>query len=72
MHIKRFDPANKNSFALVIKKEERKEGDNIGGKKNKKQKTERQMLMEEGRLQVLNKRNTNQYYFICNRNLSFY
>lgn len=41
MHIKRFDPANKNSFALVIKKEERKEGDNIGGKKNKKQKTEK-------------------------------
>ena len=36
MHIKRFDPSNKQSFALVIKKEERKEGDTIGGKKNKK------------------------------------
>jgi hypothetical protein len=50
MHIKRFDPSNKNSYALVIKKEERKEGDIVGGKKNKKPKTENQLLMEEGRL----------------------
>jgi len=35
MHIKRFDPSNKNSFALVIKQEDKKEGEKIGKKKNK-------------------------------------
>jgi hypothetical protein len=39
MHIKRFDPANKQSFALVIKKEEKKEDGT--GKKNKIKKTEK-------------------------------
>ena len=58
MHIKRFDPSNPNSFALVVKAEEKEEKADVH--KKKKQKTEKQTLLEEGRLQVLNKRNQNE------------
>ena len=58
MHIKRFDPSNPNSFALVVKEEEKEEKADVH--KKKKQKTEKQTLLEEGRLQVLNKRNQNE------------
>lgn len=58
MHIKRFDPSNPNSFALVVKAEDKEEKADVH--KKKKQKTEKQTLLEEGRLQVLNKRNQNE------------
>lgn len=44
MHIKRFDPSNPQSFALLVKKEEKPVGEKLS------EKQERQKLHEEGRL----------------------
>lgn len=61
MHIKRFDPTNKNSHALIVPKEEKKESidEKTGlktGKKTKGPTDQRQRLMEQGRLQIMNKK----------------